>query len=53
MYDWILTAHRRWRYGRLIEVMTRNGVTLPVAIRVVRHHRDRGTLRLLEQEWLS
>jgi len=53
MYDWIISAHRRWRFGRLVEAMTRNGVDLVTALDVIRHHRERGTLGLLEQEWLS
>lgn len=53
MYDWILSARRRWRFGRLVEAMTRHGVSLPIAIDIVRFHRERGTLGLLEQEWLS
>jgi hypothetical protein len=43
----------RYRLGRLVEVMTRNGLDLPTALQVIRYHRDRGTVALLEQEWLS
>jgi hypothetical protein len=53
MFDWIVSARRRWRLGRLVEVMTRNGLDLPTALQVIRYHRDRGTVALLEQEWLS
>jgi hypothetical protein len=53
MYDWIISARRRWRLGRLVEAMTRNGVDLPTALSAIAHHRQKGTLRLLEQEWLS
>jgi hypothetical protein len=53
MYDWIVSARRRWRLGRLVEAMTRNGVDLPTTLTVIRYHQERRTLNLLEQEWLS